>query len=111
MRWAEYEARLAAAMRAPDPVQAVHAFAPDADADGVRLTALLVARLRFERLLRGSRLAAAWFEADAAGFTAAFAAYHEAVVPLAFFPREEAWRFFAWGRAVAWTRGRRRAPD
>jgi hypothetical protein len=100
MRLADYESRLAAALRAADPVAAVRAFAPDADADGVRLTALLVARLRFERLLRGSRAADAWFSADAEGFARAFAAYHRAVAPRAFFPRQEAWQFFAWRRAA-----------
>jgi hypothetical protein len=99
MKWREYEARLAQAMRAADPVAAVRAFAPDADADGVRMTALLVAKLRFERLLRGSPAADAWFSADPAAFARAFGAYHAAVAPRAFFPRDEAWLFAAWRRA------------
>jgi hypothetical protein len=111
MTLAEYETRLAAALRAPDPVAAVQAFAPGADGDGVRLTVLLVARLRFERLLRGSRAADAWFAADPAAFARAFAAYHAAVAPRAFFPRDEAWLFFAWRRAaIPCARLRRRWP-
>src|SRR5689334_16990358 len=63
---ARYEALVARAMTAEDPVAALRAAAEDpalppalrrallgADEDGVRISALLVARLRFERLLRG----------------------------------------------------------
>ena len=70
----DYERVLARALRAPDPPavlaaaarnrrlpaalrRALGAVAPD----GLRLAALLVTRLRFERLLRGSGAAAAWF--------------------------------------------------
>ena len=112
MTWATWERRLAAAMRARDPVAAVRALAPDADADGVRMTALLVARLRFERLLRGSPAAEAWFAGDGPGFAAAFARYHAAVAPRAFFPAEEARLFAAWQRRdrAACARLRRRWP-
>jgi hypothetical protein len=96
MKLAEYERRLAAAMRAADPVAAVRALHPGVDADGVRLTALLVARLRFERLLRGSPEAEAWFDGDPAGFARAFRRYHAEVPPRAFFPAEEAALFAAW---------------
>jgi hypothetical protein len=70
-----------------------------ADVDGVVLTSLLVVRLRFERLLRGSPAAEAWFDEDAEGFTAAFKRYHAAVPPTAFFPPDEADLFEAWRRA------------
>lgn len=90
MRLRDYETRLAAAMRAADPVAAVRALYPEADADGVLMTALIVARLRFERLLRGSAAAAAWFDRDPAGFTRAFRRYHATVAPRAFFPADEA---------------------
>jgi hypothetical protein len=60
------------------------------DADGLRLSALLVARLRFERLVRGSGAAAAWFDRDPAGFAAYFRAYHAEVPPRAFTPAAEA---------------------
>jgi hypothetical protein len=92
----DYEKQLAAAMRARDPVAAVRAIHPAVDADGVRMTALLVARLRFERLMRGSPEAEAWFDRDAAGFARAFARYHAEVPPRAFFPVDEAALFGAW---------------
>jgi hypothetical protein len=62
----------------------------------VALSALLVARLRFERLLRGSPEAEAWFERDPAGFGEAFHRYHAEVPPRAFFPATEAALFQAW---------------
>lgn len=96
MKLAEYEKQVAAAMRARDPVAAVRALHPEADADGVRMTALLVARLRFERLMRGSPEAEAWFDRDPSGFTRAFARYHAEVPPRAFFPVDEAALFRAW---------------
>jgi hypothetical protein len=104
-----FERRLTAILRASDPARALAAAANDrtlpaalrrafgaADPDGVCLAALLVIRLRFERLLRGSRAAAAWFEADPTGFTAGFRRYHTAVAPTAFFPGEEASLFDGW---------------
>lgn len=96
MKLRDYERHLAAAMRARDPVAAVRALHPEVDADGVRLTALLVARLRFERLLRGSPEAEAWFDRDAEEFTRAFRRYHVEVAPRAFFPADEAALWRAW---------------
>lgn len=96
MRLADYEKQLAAAMRARDPVAAMRAIYADVDADGVRMTALLVARLRFERLLRGSPEAEASFDRDAAAFARDFARYHAEVPPRAFFPADEAALFRAW---------------
>ena len=64
------------------------------DEDGFRIAALLVARLRFERLMNGSREAAAWFEGDPEGFAETFRAYHAHVAPTAFFPAAEG-RLFA----------------
>ena len=103
MKLADYEKQLAAAMRARDPVAAVRALHPGADADGVRLTALMVARLRFERLMRGSPEAEASFDRDPATFARDFQRYHAEVPPRAFFPAEEAALFRAW-------RDRRAAP-
>lgn len=103
MKLVDYEKQLAAAMRARDPVAAVRALHPGADADGVRLTALLVARLRFERLMRGSPEAEASFDRDPATFARDFQRYHAEVPPRAFFPAEEAALFRAW-------RDRRAAP-
>ena len=103
MRLADYEKQLAAAMRARDPVAAMRALVPGVDADGVRMTALLVARLRFERLMRGSPEAEASFDRDPAAFARDFARYHAEVPPRAFFPVDEAALFSAW-------RDRRAAP-
>ena len=121
MKLADWEKQLAAAMRARDPVAAVRAIHPGADADGVRLSALLVARLRFERLLRGSPEAEASFDREPAAFARDFARYHAEVPPRAFFPADEAALFRAWrdrraappparSRIVAPRRLRRRGP-
>ena len=103
------EALLAAALVALDPLDALARAACDPrlsseaasrlaaiDADGFRITALLVARLRFERLLHGDPDAAAWYDADPSGFTDAFRRYHAVVPPTAFFPPDEARAFEAW---------------
>lgn len=105
----EFEHLLATALLADDPVAALAALAADAnlapdlraalaaaDPDGVRLTALFIARLRFERLLQGDADAAASFEADPEAFTAEFRRYHAAVPPTAFFPQDEAALFRRW---------------
>ena len=105
----DYERVLARALRAPDPPavlaaaarnrrlpaalrRALAAIAPD----GLRLAALLVTRLRFERLLRGSGAAAAWFRSDPAAFTRAFGRYHRQVACGALFPSDEARDFERW---------------
>ncbi|WP_437859567.1 hypothetical protein [Sorangium sp. So ce363] len=129
---ARYEALVARAMTAQDPVAALRAAAEDpalppalrrallgADEDGVRMSALLVARLRFERLLRGSPEAEAWFDRDPADFSAAFRRYHAEVPPTAFFPPGEARLFRRWieassgssGEATDGTRGGSPAPS
>ena len=107
------EQLLAEALRDEDPVTALHTAAsrPEisqelrkvlctVDPDGLRMTALLVARLRFERLLQGSELAATWFDRDPESFTQAFRTYHRQVPLRAFFPREEARTFARWYRSV-----------
>jgi hypothetical protein len=109
-----FEAIVARAMTAADPVASLRRAARDrrlppglrkmllaAGGDGVRIAALLVARLRFERLLRGSPEAEAWFDADAAGFADAFRRYHAEVPPSAFFPPAEALLFAAWRARAA----------
>jgi hypothetical protein len=118
--FARYEEVVARAMTAPDPVAALRAAAEDpalppglrrglqaADDDGIRMAALLVARLRFERLLRGCPEAEAWFDRDPADFAEAFRAYHAAVAPTAFFPPGEARLFKRWSaeRAQAHPQG------
>lgn len=109
---ARFEEIVARAMRAPDPAEALarasrnrrlpaelrKALSRAAD-DGARIAGLLVAKLRFERLLRGSPEAEAWFERDPAGFAAAFRRYHEAVPLTSFFPPAEARAFQRWAES------------
>ncbi|WP_437938133.1 hypothetical protein [Sorangium sp. So ce341] len=115
---ARYEELVARAMTAEDPVAALRAAAGDpalppalrralngVDEDGVRMSALLVARLRFERLLRGSPEAEAWFDREPAAFSAAFRRYHAEVPPTAFFPPGEARLFRRWIEAQAAAQG------
>jgi len=108
---ARYERLLAKAIAAPDPVAALRAAArarstppslrkalARADPDGIRIAALLVARLRFERVLRGSAEASDWFARDPAAFTESFRRYHHEVPLQDFFPAAEARRFSTWSR-------------
>lgn len=103
------EAIVAEALASPDPAAALRKASKDrslpaelrralaaAQGDGVRMAALLVARLRFERLLRGSAEAEAWFDADPEGFAATFRRYHAEVPPSAFYPQVEARLFQRW---------------
>jgi len=105
-----FDRAVADALTAADPVAALRAAAegdwpPDLrDAlvaaaeqeDGLRLTALLVVKLRFERLVQGSRRAGEWFDRDAKDFTETFRRYHAAVPPTATDPRAEAELFERW---------------
>lgn len=59
------------------------------DPDGLRLTGLLVRKLRFERLLRGAARMRAAFAADPAAFVLRFDRYAREVPPAAVFPAEE----------------------
>jgi hypothetical protein len=103
------EELLAVALTAIDPCGALAVAACDPrlsnaarervaaiDKDGFRISALLVARLRFERLLHGHPAVPEWLDRDAAGFTETFRRYHAAVPPTAFFPPDEARAFAAW---------------
>ncbi|MEO6709764.1 MAG: hypothetical protein ABI054_05550, partial [Planctomycetota bacterium] len=103
---------LADALTSPDPGLILQralndsAFGPEArsallaiDLDGLRIAALLVAKLRFERLLQGSGSAGTWFESDPREFTAAFKRYHHELAPRAATPGEEAAQFEAWRAA------------
>ena len=105
------ERLLAGLLRAPDPAAALSAAIDDpstspelkaalqaVEPDGLRMTALLVARLRFERLMQGSRQAGDWFLRDPQTFTQAFRRYHVEVPPTAFFPASEASLFDAWSK-------------
>lgn len=105
----DLERAYGAALCAEDPVEAVRALAADpawptdartvlarADADGIRMTGLLIAKVRFERLLNGSGTAIRWFVGDGPGFAAAFRAYHYGERPTEHAPAGEARRFHAW---------------
>lgn len=104
-----YEELLARAFSSRDPLAVLRAARDDEgapatirdalgaiDEHGVRLSSLIITRLRFERLLNGSRAAGEWFERDAASFTAAFKRYQDHVPPQASFPQDEARAFEAW---------------
>ncbi len=69
--------------------------------DGFAIAALIVARLRFERLMQGSSLAIEWFARDPAQFTAAFKRYHVSTPSDHLMPAEEAATFELWVGADA----------
>lgn len=104
-----FEALIAEAMRAPDPALALSELRADPrvpvalqtcldaiDLDGARISALLIARLRFERLLHGSVRAQEWFDGDGEAFANAFRVYHQTVKPEAALPSAEARLFEEW---------------
>ncbi|MBL8114307.1 MAG: hypothetical protein JNK60_15605 [Acidobacteria bacterium] len=66
------------------------------DPDGFRIAALLVTKLRFERLLRGSSEAERLFDEDPGGFARLFKRYAHEVSPSAVLPSEEATLFDVW---------------
>ncbi len=102
-----YEEALARVLRAADPGDELKAVLAEElpaelrwalaaiDPDGLRLAALQVARMRFERVVQGSAEAAAWFDADPRGFTAAFKRYHLEVPPAGVLARDEGAAFDA----------------
>lgn len=119
---AAYETILARVVTSPDPVSALATALTDPalpsssrgaldaiDRDGLRIAALLVARLRFERLVRGCPEAEAWFDRDPAGFAGAFRRYHAEVPPTAFVPPGEARLFRGWLAASEHVEHARRA--
>jgi hypothetical protein len=108
-----YERLMAGVLLATDPVEALddlpaadRALLEPIDRDGLRMSALLVARLRFERLMHGSLQAGEWFERDPRAFAQAFKRYHAAVPPVTSLPPQEARAFEAWLSAD----GARRPP-
>ena len=84
-----------AAQREPEPEIAERLRAAAADRDGLELSCLMVARLRFERLVQGSQRAAEWFERDPASFAQAFRRFHAATPMRGLFPWEHARDFEA----------------
>lgn len=104
-----WEALLLELLSAPDPARALEAARQRPsleppwraaleriDPPGLRLSALLIAKLRFERLLQGSERARVWFEEEPAAFASAFRAYQAAVPATAYDPFEEARLFEDW---------------
>lgn len=102
---ATWETILAGALRSEDPVARLRAASVDRalplavrraferavhDGHGLQMAALLVAKLRFERLMRGSGALSEWFERDPEGFTATFHRYHRETPLSAIFPTAEA---------------------
>ena len=61
--------------------------------DGVRLTSLLLRKLRFERICRGDLGMEEWFDHAPESFSSAFKSYDQEVPPTKFFPLEEARAF------------------
>jgi hypothetical protein len=108
-----FEKSLAIALTAADPVRAVRRLGRDprlpmplrrnlrkVRGPNIEMCALLIARLRFERLLRGCPEAEAWFEENPATFAVAFRRYHAEVRPTAFFPPDEATLFRGWNKTI-----------
>lgn len=75
---------------------AARALVDRIDPDGFALTALLIRKLRFERVCTGDPAWARWFEREPGGCTEIFRAYCRDVAPRSFFPDEEAQVFRAW---------------
>lgn len=91
------KATLALARARPDQAltAAERALLAGVDDDGLRLTALLVKKLRFEAILRGDPETRRRFERDPAGVARTFERYLRAEPRRALFPAEEAERFRA----------------
>lgn len=105
----QWQHSLGPAMRQLQPVQALmdgarslpeahRAAIASADKDGIRLSAMLIAKLRLERILNGVPGAEQALDTDPAGFTAEFSAYHREVPSTAVFPWDEARSFKAWSQ-------------
>ncbi len=63
------------------------------DADGLRLTRMLIRKLRLQRIVRGDASASAFMARDPAGFAQCFARYDQEVPWSYVFPRDEAAAF------------------
>ncbi|MCB9879315.1 MAG: hypothetical protein H6835_17095 [Planctomycetes bacterium] len=96
---AALQQRLGEALCIGDPVQRCRDLLPELaiDGDGAKVAALLIAKLRFQRLIAASDDAMQWFERDPAAFAAAFRGYHQAVPVAALDP---------WAEAAAWAEWR-----
>jgi len=63
------------------------------DGDGLRLTRMLVRKLRLQRVVRGDPGAAEFMARDPEGFARCFARYEQEVAPTHVFPKDEATAF------------------
>ncbi len=95
---------LVLALRESDPLAFLQATVPNEvdlsdqerawllaiDGDGLRLTRMLIRKLRLQRIVRGDPQASAFMARDPAGFAACFARYDRDVAWNYVFPREEA---------------------
>lgn len=97
---AALQQRLGEALTIGDPVQQCRDLLPELriDADGAKVASLLIAKLRFQRLIAASPDAMQWFERDPAAFAAAFRGFHRSVPVGALDP---------WAEAAAWAEWRR----
>jgi hypothetical protein len=99
---ADLQAAIVRALNTNDPLAALAREAltlPQLKAiepDGFLLSALIVKKLRFERLTRGSRVVESWFDRDARGFTEAFKRYIAEVPATEYFPSGEVPYFKSW---------------
>ena len=66
------------------------------DADGLRVTSLIVRKLRFERVVLGDPGLGERFDRDPAAFSADFVRYAAEVAPRAVFAGDEAAAFSEW---------------
>ncbi|MCA9002523.1 MAG: hypothetical protein KDB61_11405 [Planctomycetes bacterium] len=98
LRSADPDTALAHAKSDPDLTPELRAILDHVQPDGLTIASLLVARLRFERLMQGSAVAIQWFESDPADFAAAFKRYHTTTASEFLMPTEEAVTFEAWVR-------------
>lgn len=104
---AALERLLGGVLRAADPAEAFAERRASADRglddavgaiheDGLRTAALLVVKLRFERLMAASTRASALFEEDPARFADLFRRYHAEVPSVSPMPADERISFEAW---------------
>lgn len=70
------------------------------DAEGLRLSHILIFKIRFEQLLRGHKEMARLFATDPQEFMRLFRAYTAAVPSASFLTDEEGQRFEEWRRRV-----------
>lgn len=91
---------LQASLASPDLTTDERAWLASIDADGLRVTALIVTKLRFERIVNGDERLGQRFDADPEAFARAFQRYSEEVAPSFIFPGEEAEAFERWERTT-----------